>query len=68
MILRKKLFVNIARQVIVESINKKNQHIARVSNHSKKDPATRHARKTKLSFKSSRKYIRQIVYAGTPLL
>ena len=39
-----------------------------VFNLSKKDPATRYVLKTKLSFKSFRKYLRQIVCTVIPLL
>ena len=39
-----------------------------VFNLSKEDPATRRALKTKLSFKSFGKYLRQIVFVGTPLV
>ena len=44
------MFVDVARQVIVESISLK--HITTVFRLSKKEIATRHALKTKLSFKS----------------
>ena len=39
-----------------------------VFNLSKKDPATRHAQKTKFSYNSFWKYLRPIVCAGIPLL
>ena len=42
--------------------------MAMAFNLSKKDPATRHAQKTKLSFKSLGKHLKKIVCAETLLL
>ena len=44
------------------------KHIVMVFNLSKKDPTTRHALKTKLSFKSFGKYLRKMVCVGISLL